>query len=618
MGKKSIRVQDTVHPDGAEAQEDVSEETLHSNADEAVAIVVAEKKAAKKKDKKDKKSKKAKKSKKQKRPSTADEAEFEAGAAQETLLAEAVSEAAEEDSASPEEDRQVVVADRSWRRRLVPNWRRILLLFGVLVIAGVAVLLATRNSSDGSASAQPQVAADTQTATVERTTLYSTIDASGTIAGERTVNLAVGTSSTVLSVDVAVGDQVVKGQTLATLDITDLEEQVALAEQSLAVQQTSYDKLVAGPTESEVEEARASLETAQIQLDAAIANQETAQSQVTITCAGVDDAESALAEAQEAYNDYLQTGYALDATFIPDPDAQVAKALKNAQSNHDVELTQCENARASAADTSQIQTAQANVNKAQSALDTLLAGATEEELAQAEVQLEQARIQLEQARRKLADATLVAPFDGVVTAVNITEGGTASSGQAAITLVDTGQLHLDVVVDELDIAQVKVGQPVTVTIDAADATLEGVVARVDPSGTETQGIVTYGVRVDVTPDEGVNVILGMTADAEIKITADENVLVVPTGAIQRDATGNEFVMVQSDTGEPARVPVVTGNSSGGQTVVEGDLQEGQIVYVTASQTTSSNSTEGFPGGGGFMEGPIMPGDGGGLRPFGGG
>ncbi len=42
MGKKAIRVQDAVHPDGAEAQEDVSEETLHSHVDAAGAVAEKE------------------------------------------------------------------------------------------------------------------------------------------------------------------------------------------------------------------------------------------------------------------------------------------------------------------------------------------------------------------------------------------------------------------------------------------------------------------------------------------------------------------------------------------------------------------------------------------------
>ena len=77
-------------------------------------------------------------------------------------------------------------------------------------------------------------------------------------------------------------------------------------------------------------------------------------------------------------------------------------------------------------------------------------------------------------------ATLVAPFDGVVSAVGLQVGssgstnsssttGTAAqqhSSSSGITLVDRSQLHIDVNLSETDAAKVAIGQPVTLTFDA--------------------------------------------------------------------------------------------------------------------------------------------------------
>ncbi|GAB4435123.1 MAG: hypothetical protein Kow00120_01850 [Anaerolineae bacterium] len=610
MGKKAkaAQRQDEAQPEGEAVLEGVAEHKPIAHADGASATS-KKKPQIRQEDEKAKKKRKAKKAKKHEQPAAADEAA--------RSLAEAASGAAAGADDAPEADRQVVVANASsWRRRFVPSWRRILLVVGVLVIVGVAVLLLGANGDDNDANAQSAIAV-ARTATVERTTLSATIDASGAIAGARSVSLTFGASGTVRSVLVDVGDVVTAGQTLAELDTTDLLYQVQTAEQSLAVQQSNYDRLVAGATESELQQARLSLETAQAQLTSALANAETQQRQMTITCAELEDAQEALETAQKAYDDYLATGYALDATFIPDPKAAASLALSNAQSAYDVSLSQCENARANAADSSNVTNAQANVDKAQANLDALLQGPDETEILQAEAQLEQARIQLEQARNNLQNATLIAPFDGVVTEVGVTEGQNASASTAAVTLVDASQLHLDVMVDELDIGKVAVGQPATITVDAiGDTSFEGTVTRIDPVGTENQGIVTYGVRVSVTPDENTPILLGMTADVELIVAVSEDTLTVPTEAIQQMPNGTAMVFVQDDAGQITPVVVVAGESAGGRTAVTGDLQEGQTVVIPALQTDSEATGNTGNAGGGFFSFPGGGAMGGGEPPMG--
>ncbi len=470
------------------------------------------------------------------------------------------------------------------------RWGTVLIV--VMIVIAAAALLAWRSgavvlvgSQGGPSAASGAGIAGFETATVERTTLYTTVDGSGSITGERTVTLSFGVGGTVEHLYVEVGDRVTGEQLLAELDTTDLEYRVAEAEQALLISQSAYDRLISGPTENEIERARAALARAEAQLASALAAQENARRQVTVACSGLDDAADALETAQEAYDDYVTTGYEADATFVPDPDSPVAKALDNARSAYDVAESQCEIARAQAEDTGQVDAARASVDDAQAALDALLEGPTEDEIEQAQAQLEQARIRLDEARSALDDARLVAPFDGIVTDVRITEGQSVGAGMAVITVVDDSRLHVDVPVDELDVVSVETGQRANVTLQAADdVTVEGIVTRIDPAGRDVQGIVTYNVRVDVTPTDEVPVLLGMSADVEIIVAAEENVLVVPTEAVQRDDDGNEFVLVRSDDGNLEPLPVTSGQTTNGLTAVQGDLHPGQEAYIPLDET----------------------------------
>lgn len=109
------------------------------------------------------------------------------------------------------------------------------------VIGGVAALLAAgaaigawQATSGGPAPAASGVVVATRTVRVTAGTMSETASASGTIQPEQTANLDFAVSGRVTAVDVAVGDMVKTGQTLATLAPTSLEAQEAAAQSALA------------------------------------------------------------------------------------------------------------------------------------------------------------------------------------------------------------------------------------------------------------------------------------------------------------------------------------------------------------------------------------------------
>jgi HlyD family secretion protein len=471
--------------------------------------------------------------------------------------------------------------------------RKAYLVIGIGVVAIAAlVLVFPRLSQSGVVSAQ-----NFQTALVERVTLTTTIESTGTIAAEQTLSLSFGTAGVVREVDVQVGAEVSVGQVLAQLETADLEYQIALLEQALIVQQAAYDELIAEPTAQQIAQAEANLAAAQSQLQSAQSSLAGASNQQVITCAGLEDAQLRLEQAQEDYDQYVTQGYEADATFMPDPESAAGTALREAQNTFNVQQAQCANTPPTSNYEAQVTAAQASVEQAQAALDALLAGASEEDITAAEARLEQARLELENARTSLDDAVITAPFAGIVADVNIVAGQTVNASAAVITLLDSSILHIDVSVDELDIAQVAVGQNALITPEALnDTTLDGVVSRIAPIGESSEGIVTYNVRVDLVDVDELSVRVGMTTDVEIIVATTENVLAVPTQAIQRDGE-TEFVQVLNDDGTTVNVPVITGQSSGDMTAVEGDLIEGTLVVIPADESQQNNSGFNGPFGG---------------------
>jgi multidrug efflux pump subunit AcrA (membrane-fusion protein) len=159
---------------------------------------------------------------------------------------------------------------------------------------------------------------------------------------------------------------------------------------------------------------------------------------------------------------------------------------------------------------------------------------------------------------------------------------------------------------------VQVGQQAQVTLDALSGiTLTGTVANIDPSGTVSNGVVNYSVRVDLDPTDA-PLKLDMTANASLIGEKAENVLAVPTTAIRSGRamnqssaqsgqtvtrTASSMVLVLKD-GQPRPVPVTVGMTAGDLTEISGDLQAGdEVLIVTTASTTNNNQDFGPPDGG---------------------
>ena len=300
--------------------------------------------------------------------------------------------------------------------------------------------------------------------------------------------------------------------------------------------------------------------------------------------AALHSAETAVQQAQVTYDTARQA----EPNNIQQAEATLANAqaqlvaLKNPSKN-DIAQKQAS-----------VDQAKASLTQAQANLAALTAPGTASDVSIQQSSITQAEQTLKQAQLKLDQATLKAPFAGVVTAVNIVPGSTAASGTAAISLIDRSTLHVDLKLSENDVAKVQLNQPVALTIDALKGwQAQGTVSYIAPSATTSNGVVTYAVRVSF-PDSDARVKVGMTANLTITTAKKDGVLLVPTTALLPKGAGQSVQVLGADGKTTTEVDVQTGLTDGVNTEITSGLKAGDKVVTTP--TTTKPKTGGLFGG----------------------
>jgi RND family efflux transporter MFP subunit len=202
----------------------------------------------------------------------------------------------------------------------------------------------------------------------------------------------------------------------------------------------------------------------------------------------------------------------------------------------------------------------------------------------AEVNLEIAELNLESVKLNLEKAVIVAPFDGVVSDIAITEGKEISAAllaSPAISLVDTSEIEMRGFIDEIDIAIVQLDQEANIILDALpDEELKGEVAFISPAGITLAGVVSYDTTITLeNPVAGLRD--GMSATAEIIIERRDDVLSILNRAI-RGTLENPMVVVLVD-GQQEEREITLGLTDGINTEVLSGLQEGEEVVLPTAQ-----------------------------------
>ena len=199
-------------------------------------------------------------------------------------------------------------------------------------------------------------------------------------------------------------------------------------------------------------------------------------------------------------------------------------------------------------------------------------------------------------QREIKAATLRAPIDGIVSAVNVTKGFDAPAGAAITIASPTLTVTTDVV--ESDLPAIQTGQAASVTVTAIGTDLGGTVTAISPTATtSTSGVVSYPVTITIK-DAPATARAGMSADVTITTASATNVLVVPASALQ-GSTGNYSVLVLAADGTTTSVPVEVGLVTNSMAEIKSGIAEGvNVVTGTTAELvgTATNARGGFGGG----------------------
>ncbi|MEA4884933.1 MAG: efflux RND transporter periplasmic adaptor subunit [Clostridia bacterium] len=183
------------------------------------------------------------------------------------------------------------------------------------------------------------------------------------------------------------------------------------------------------------------------------------------------------------------------------------------------------------------------------------------------------------AEAELAGAAAAAPFTGIAGAIHVSKGEYVSPGQPAITLMDTSSFEVDIEVDEIDIAHVKVGMSADITLDAIPhVEFPGSVHSVGAATRLRGNVVSIPVRVSL---EAKHPLLKPGMTAHVRITSGEisGVPRIPNRS-WIDVDGEPSVVAVRD-GVPRVVRIATGLSDDANTHVITGLSPGDTIIEDA-------------------------------------
>lgn len=513
----------------------------------------------------------------------------------------------------------------------------------VLVICMVLSTACSAKQDAATPTAVPTpIVSQKPTYTVQRGTITKTLDLVGRVMPTSQEDLSFRSDGYVSKVYFQRGDSVKKGDILAELETGDLDIQIAQAQLSLKVAETklvqAQEDNINALTEAQlgldkvdiqatsagafgavftVEDAEAEVKRAQQALEYAIYKDQQARlkstykpecpeeklaksenksddntdDEKTFCLTSIDRARAHLQNAQllvtavtKLISAQEALGKALRETQVAqtNPDlseeerAISTQTLEKAKANYVTAWTEYVEAMAGKLYTSasarslatDVALAKLRVDELAKGVDPLLA-----------LDVEQAKLNLKIIQDKAENSKLFAPFDGQILTLGIVSGSQVSAFKSILTLVDPTELEITVIPTSDQLAEMSVGQEVTVKLTSQPDKEKIGHVRLLPLSTSSDATSSSSSQNQSAcislDDTTVALTMGETAALTIVVETRENVLWLPSAALST-FQGNNYVLVETN-GVQRRVDVRLGISSAGQVEILEGLSEGQVV-----------------------------------------
>lgn len=199
------------------------------------------------------------------------------------------------------------------------------------------------------------------------------------------------------------------------------------------------------------------------------------------------------------------------------------------------------------------------------------------------------------AKEKAESLHVVSPIDGVVVSLSVSVGEELSNSnleQELVVISSFQQTELTIVVDELDINKIEMGQEAIIEADALPGQkLTGKIIGIAYEGTTVNDITKYDVTLAMNYTEGIKG--GMSATATILLEKKEDVLIVPAEAVTTK-DGQSTIQVMVD-GTPQTKTIEIGLSTDRWVEITDGLQEGDSFIVVSAGNNRFEMMFGDPG-----------------------
>ncbi|MEZ5539101.1 MAG: efflux RND transporter periplasmic adaptor subunit [Pseudomonadales bacterium] len=284
--------------------------------------------------------------------------------------------------------------------------------------------------------------------------------------------------------------------------------------------------------------------------------------------------------------DKVAAGEVLVELWNEDRKANVAQAAASLSAAEHQQKQACISANQNARDSQRAKSLYEKrlISSAQTEAAHTLSSTTKQACDAAEAQVKMSRANLDLVQSHYDLTFLRAPYDGVVVEINselgeyVTPSPSGVLTKPVIEMMNNQCLYITAPIDEVDAKSLRVGQPVRITLDAfRGQSFAGHVTRVAPYVDEVEKqarTVDVDVRFDNLP-EGINLLIGYSADVEIILDARNSVLRVPTESIMDKKS---VYVLESD--KLHKRDIVTGLTNWTMTEVSGGLQAGDKVVLT--------------------------------------
>ena len=408
-----------------------------------------------------------------------------------------------------------------------------------LVLVGGGILTVFLFSPRFSSSGQTTNTVNIPAVKATRGTIYQTVSELGTLEPKNRVELKSEVSGKVIKVLAQAGEKVEKDQPLVQLDTANLEISLRKAKAQLKSAQADLKKLLAQPKEVELRQAEAQLKEAQI---------------------AYQSAQETLAKNQELF----KSGGISKETLEQSKDQVILK--------------------------------EALYLSAQARFEEVKSGAAPEDIEKLQAQIEQIEADIESIENNLEKCIFTSPIDGTLLTLDPEEGDSVFTEGRVAVIGSLSTMKVKILINEIDVPQVKEGQKAVVTLDAFPGQqFEGKVTSIAPEGKIVENIVVFETTIELPNPDDI-LLSGMTAETEIIIKSKDNAILIPLEALEEKG-GKAWVSVKGPDGQPIRKEVKVGLRNNTQVEIEEGLEEGEEVFLAlSSYQRNFGPPMGMPGG----------------------